>query len=225
MGHDGANDTGEVTGGEGDAELSALGVGLLGSSEDVGVEGLDDLLEEEELGHGVGDLARPEGHDRAEGEAGHGAVGRHGVGGSNEAGGEGASRGGLDLDLDHLHGAEGNVGEDLGGGGTSEVDETTVLVGVLLTSHVGVEILEVLVEAELEAALEGVTNEGGSPTLHEGHATFLSSNSLDGANETLVLGGVDLHVALGDIEGSNSQVSKTAGEDTTDHALAVVGVV
>ena len=28
------------------------------------------LLEEEELGHGVGDLARPEGHERAEGEAG-----------------------------------------------------------------------------------------------------------------------------------------------------------
>ena len=53
---DGADDTGEVAGGEGDTELRRLAVRLLGRGEDVGVEQLDDLLEEEELGHGVGDL-------------------------------------------------------------------------------------------------------------------------------------------------------------------------
>lgn len=56
VGDDGADDTGEVTRGEGDTELGVLGVRVLGRGEDLGVEELDDLLEEEELGHGVGDL-------------------------------------------------------------------------------------------------------------------------------------------------------------------------
>ena len=55
---DGADDTGEVTGGEGDTELSTLAVGVFGGGEDVAVEKGDDVLEEEELGHGVGDLNR-----------------------------------------------------------------------------------------------------------------------------------------------------------------------
>ena len=56
VGDDGADNTSEVTGGEGDTELSTLVIGLLGGSEDVGVEELDDLLEEEELCHRVRDL-------------------------------------------------------------------------------------------------------------------------------------------------------------------------
>ena len=58
VGDDGADDTGEVTGGEGDTELSTLAVGFFGGGEDVAVEEGDDVLEEEELGHGVGDLNR-----------------------------------------------------------------------------------------------------------------------------------------------------------------------
>ena len=56
MRDDGADDTGEVTGSEGDTELGRLAVGLLGRGEDVGVEELNNLLEEVELGHRVGDL-------------------------------------------------------------------------------------------------------------------------------------------------------------------------
>ena len=56
MGDDGANDTREITGSEGDSELSRLAVGVLRSGEDVRVEDLDDLLEEVELGHSVWDL-------------------------------------------------------------------------------------------------------------------------------------------------------------------------
>ena len=56
VGNDGANNTREVTRTEGDSELSGLAVGVLGVGEHVGVEELDDLLEEVELGHGVWDL-------------------------------------------------------------------------------------------------------------------------------------------------------------------------
>lgn len=56
VGDDGTDNTSEVTRGEGDTELSSLAVSFLGLSENLGVEELDNLLEEEELGHGVGDL-------------------------------------------------------------------------------------------------------------------------------------------------------------------------
>jgi hypothetical protein len=48
--NDGANDTSQVTRGEGNSELSVLGVSALGLSENVGVEQLHNLLEEVELG-------------------------------------------------------------------------------------------------------------------------------------------------------------------------------
>jgi hypothetical protein len=57
---DGAENTGDVTGGEGDSELSGLAVGVLGVGEHVGVEGLDGALEGGELHHGVGNLTTPE---------------------------------------------------------------------------------------------------------------------------------------------------------------------
>ena len=53
---DRADNTGEVTGGERDTELRRLAVRILWRGEDVAVEEGDDVLEEEELGHGVGDL-------------------------------------------------------------------------------------------------------------------------------------------------------------------------
>ena len=56
VGDDGADDTGDVTGGEGDTELHGLAVGVLGCGEDVLVEEADNVLEEEELGHRIGDL-------------------------------------------------------------------------------------------------------------------------------------------------------------------------
>ena len=56
VGDYGADDTGEVTGGEGDTELRRLAVCVLGLGEDVGVEELHDVLEEVEFSHGVRDL-------------------------------------------------------------------------------------------------------------------------------------------------------------------------
>jgi len=105
VGDDGADNTGEVTRGEGDTELGALAVGLLGFSEDVGVEQLDDLLEEEELGHGVGDLTRPEGNEGTEGVASLNLCPGHLLESSTEGSGEGTGSGSLDLDLGHFEGA------------------------------------------------------------------------------------------------------------------------
>jgi hypothetical protein len=56
VGNDGTNNTGKVSGAEGDSELSGFAVSFLRSGEDVGVEERDDLLEEVKLGHGVRDL-------------------------------------------------------------------------------------------------------------------------------------------------------------------------
>ena len=56
MGDDGTDNTSKVSGSEGDPELSSLAIGFLGLSEDAGIEELHDLLEKEELGHGIGNL-------------------------------------------------------------------------------------------------------------------------------------------------------------------------
>lgn len=56
MRDDSANNTSEITGREGNTELSSLAIGFFGFGEDVGVEELDDLLKEEELGHSIRDL-------------------------------------------------------------------------------------------------------------------------------------------------------------------------
>lgn len=55
----------------------------------------------------------------------------------------------MNLDLYHLHGAKGNIGEELGGGRTGEVDKTSVFLSVLLASQVLVEILEDFIKTKL----------------------------------------------------------------------------
>jgi hypothetical protein len=222
---DGTDNSGQVSRGEGDRELSSLSVGVLWLGEDVLVEELDGLLEEVELGHGVWDLTRPQWDDRSEWESGVNAVGVHLGEGLSEVGWEGSSLGSLDLDLNHLHWAEGDIGDGLSGGRCGEVDDVTVSVVVVLSGDVGVEILEDLVESELEESLGGVTDGGWEPTLDESGGTLLSGDDLESSDETLVLLRVGLEIALDDIEGGDEGVGDTAREDTGDHALEVVEVV
>lgn len=59
VGHDGAEDTGEVARGKGDAELGGLAVVLFSLGEDVVVEELHEPLEGNELDDGVGHLSSP----------------------------------------------------------------------------------------------------------------------------------------------------------------------
>ena len=150
------------------------------------------MCQNSECGATVTDLARPEGNEGTEGVARLGAEAAHLAEGSEHGDREGAGGGGLDLDLGHLEGAEGDVGEELGGGGTGEPDGTLVLGGVLLTSEVAVGILEHFVETVLEHSLERVTDEGGTEALPETSRAFLSAEELQGGHEAVVLGRVDL---------------------------------
>ena len=89
--------------------------------------------------------------------------------------------------LDRLHGAERDVGKELGRGGGGEVERGPVQVGVLLAQDAGVDVLEDLVEAELAEALHGVANSSWSPSQEEASHTLLSHSELEAIAQALVL--------------------------------------
>ena len=155
---DGTDHTSEVTRGEGDTKLSRFGVGVLGVGEDVCVEDGHNLFKEVELGHSVGDLTRPEGNNGAKGEAGRLLLSYHLADSREEGGGELALGGCLNLYLDHLKGAEGDVSEHLSRGRSSTPHQSLVLLAVLLSKGVAVYVLEDLVEPILERSLKGISN-------------------------------------------------------------------
>ena len=211
MRDDSANDTGEVSRREGDAELRRLAVGVLRLSEDVGIELLHDLLETEELGHrvrnlweGVRDtgtgavhltarhLTGPQRDDGTEGEACFGTCAGHFRPGSAERNGESSSWASLDLDFGHLKWAERDIGEELGAGGAGEPNDTLVLFGRLLAGKIHVGILEDLVQAIFEHALERISDEGRRKAFPDTRCALLRDDSFQAANTTLVLGRVHL---------------------------------
>jgi len=104
--------------------------------------------------------------------------------GSAEGSGEGTSRAGLDLDLGHFEGAESDISEDLGRGGTGKPDGGLVLVGELLASKVHVGILEDFVETVLEHSLERVADESGAEALPDTLGALLRDEHLETGNET-----------------------------------------
>lgn len=176
MRNDSANDTSTVTRQESDTKLCVLGVGLSGLGENVFVEEGDGLLKEVELGNSVRDLTTPQRNDRSEGEPCLGGIGRHLSKGGAKGGRPGTWRGGLNLDLHHLHRAECDVSKELCRRRTKTEDYALVLFGILLTSHVRVHVLEVLVETKLEKSLHGITDESGKPSLPNAIGTFLGDN-------------------------------------------------
>ena len=168
----------------------------------MGIEELDDFFKEVELGHRVRDLAGPEGLQGAERKLGLGLVGRHGRQGSHGARGEGARGRGLDLDLGHFQGTQGNVGKELCRGRGRAPDQALVSLGVLLAGEGRVLVFEDLVQAVLEGALGRVAEEGGEPALPQGHGSLLSGNRLEASDQTSVLLGVDLSSSGVDFEHS-----------------------
>ena len=236
LGGDGAEDTGEVTAAEGDGELLALAVIFLGLAlglEQVRVDGILDLVETNELDHGVRDLATPQRSERSEGESGVGLVGVHGAHDTEHTRGElrslgGAGKSDLHLDLGHLERAESDVGEDLGGTGGStpkrKAGNQAVVDGVSADNG-GVQILEELVETELEKTLGTIAEEGGDNTLGDTSNALELEGLLDGLDEARgpgTAGGVGLGAALRDVKGDDGSVGETAGKDTTGHALGIV---
>lgn len=135
VGDDSAEDTCQVTADKRHARLGSLAVvGLLPG--EAGVHHLDNGLEGGKLHHGVGNLSAPErvqalveasppflSRDLA--DAVEGAL----VGGRDSA---------LHADLYGLEGAEGDIGEELGGGRGGEEEDRLVLFGVVGAREVGV---------------------------------------------------------------------------------------
>ena len=161
---DSAEDTSPVTGHEGNSELLALGVGVAGSGEDVGVQETDGLLESDELHDSVGDLAAPE-RDNTLVEQRPATFVHHLGETSAGSGGESSGVRSLDLDLESFHGAESDIGNELSGGRGKGETNSLVLDGVLGASGHAENILEHLVETELAEALGTVSDESGEPTL------------------------------------------------------------
>jgi len=221
----GTDNTREVAGGESNTELCRLAVGILWLSEDVGIEELDNLFKEEELGHGVRDLTGPQRDERAEGEAGVDFGATHFFPGGPKGNGEGTGRTCLDLDLGHLQRAECNIREKLGACGTSEPNGALVILRRFLTSEIHIRILEDLIEAILEHALEGISDESGADAFPDALCGLLRDYGLQGTEGTNIFGRVYLHVTFSNIKWGDAGVGETTRKDTAKHALGIVGRV
>ena len=177
VGDDGAEDTSDVTGGGSDSELLDLGALGFGAGHDVLVEHLDGALEGPELHHGVRHLATPErGETLVEttdtlgiNDTGHSLA---------KSGGESALLGvrGLNTDLHGLPGAQGHVGDHLSRGGGREPQQILVGHGVLCASCLHEGVLEHLIQTKLEQSLQGVSNQGGSPSKSQSADSILCRN-------------------------------------------------
>ena len=73
-------------------------------------------------------LTRPQGNERAKGEPGLNLGPAHLFESSAEGNGESTRRAGLDFDFGHFERTEGDIGDDLGRGGTSQPDSGLVFV-------------------------------------------------------------------------------------------------
>jgi hypothetical protein len=213
---DGAEDTSNVTSGEGDTELFKLGALGSGLGDDVSVEGLDGSLESPELHHSVGDLSGPQRNQTLVETSDTFSLDdlTHTL---SQGGGESAvSRvGGLNSDLHGFPRAQSGVSDEFSAGGGRQVQQVLVLLGVLLAGHISVGLLEVFVETELAETLSRVTDQSGSPAENKTTSTFLGENFAHGSLDT------DLLTALDDIEGDDTSVGKTARKNTTQGAEAV----
>ena len=93
--------------------------------------------------------------------------------------------------------AQGDIREELSTGGRSEVDSSAVVGGSLVTESGDGLLLEELVPAELESALEEVTGEGWAGTGEERAGAVFGDDLAETADQALVVGdGVELDASL-----------------------------
>jgi len=163
MGNDGTNHAGEEARNQRDLQLNHLGIRILGQNEEMRVKQLDDLLEEVELGHGVGDLTTPQRGEAPEREARFSPVTPHGGGGRQERSGEAASWRSLHLHLRHLAGTQREVSDEFRGSRRPQPNDAAVSRERLFADHVRVEVFEKFVETEPAEALHRVPEEGRCP--------------------------------------------------------------
>lgn len=128
----------------------------------------------------------------------------------------------LDLELGGFPRTEQKISDDLGRAGGHGPADLFVLVSVLLSNNFLVDILEDLVETELAETLEGVSDEGGSPS--EGEVA-VGLDLGDSVAHALGEGGVELLLALHDVQRDDGSVGEAACQRTADHAFEVVSSV
>lgn len=109
----------------------------------------------------------------------------------------GEGRVGDKTDTSSLKRAEGDIGEELGAGGRSEVDSGTVVGSGLIAELVDGLLLEELVTTELEGTLEEVTGEGRADTSPDGTEALLADDLPEATDQAaVVLGRVELDGGL-----------------------------
>lgn len=87
-----------------------------------------------------------------------------------------------------LERAEGNIGEELGGGRRCEVDGGAVVRCGLVAKVVDGLLLEELVTTELESTLEEVTGESWASTSQKSASTLLCDDLAETTNQSAVVG-------------------------------------
>jgi len=221
--HDSAEDTGPVSGEEGDHELGALGVRALWGGEDVGVESLHGVLESAELDHGVWDLSEPEWSESLVETVPALLVhdGRPSLAGG---GWEGTLVSSLHSNFECFHWAEHSVSDDLSAGGRDQETNSLVL-GGLLTEGTSVDVLEHFVESEFTKTLHTVSDESWEPSQGEALEALFGHDGPESVWNALVESWVCLFSALDDIKWADGGVRKAAGENASYHALSVVAHV
>jgi len=223
VGDDSGGNTGNHTRGERDGHLLSFSAGL-----GVGAGGRVDLLGgptlDSELSHGIRDLLEEDGEESGVealddtvvaddlGERGDETAGVGGVGNQSDAGG--------------LTGAEEDISDELGTGGSGQVDREAKVPGALNANGLGHVDLEELNASEFEESLDEVSDGGGTETGSEGSNTLLGDDLAESADHTLVvLDGVELNAGLHDINGAQGTVGHRAADSSGQTTLERVGEV
>lgn len=207
----GGSETGNETRAKVDTSLSTIGNGVL---VDLAVNSLDNLLVDDELGHGVGDLLE---EDRTETrvESTDTLVLEDLAEAAHETASEGRLRD--ETNTSRLKRAQGDISEEFGGSGGSEVDSGSVVGSSLVTELVDKLLLEELITAELESTLKEVTGSSRTETGEESASTLVGNDLSEATNHTTVVGDrVKLDSGLDDIDRGEGSVSDGAADSTSE---------
>lgn len=222
MGDDGAEDTGEVSGGEGDSELGGFGVFRFG----FGVKNSDVHLfnngfEGDEFNDSVGDLSGPKGGEGFKHSLGS-FIGFQFIEGGNHINGVDTGFGSLHLDFEGFPWAEEGVGDDFSTGRRDGPANFSVSLESFLSENSSRDVFEKLVKPEFSETLEGISDESGSESEGKGTHSSFSSNTLNSSNHGFVQVGVNLSSAFNKIDGGDSGVGKTTSHSSSEHAFKIV---
>ncbi|KAI6756701.1 hypothetical protein HG530_011299 [Fusarium avenaceum] len=219
----GGSETGHQTRAKVGNSLHTIGHVLLGELLE---DSLRDLLEDDELGHGVRDPRTrcqftSASIERKE-QRGNSLLEQNGTETSvestealvldnlAEARDETAGVGRLrdETDTGGLERAQGDIGEELGSGGRGQVDSSSVLRSSLVAEGINPLLLEELVSSELQGTLEEVTSEGRTDTSEESGSTLILDDLAEATDKTTVRrGDWNIHIDGG---------KTTVGDGTAD---------